>query len=200
MRAQSKNRMTIEEFYDIYEHVAEKYELWDGVPIPKFGVEENEAGILMMAGGSAKHDAVSVNISALLRERLKGMGCRPFGSNMGLKLTAEAIAYPDAAIYCDKRDLSGDLLKVRQLSYPCVIFEVLSPSTAKFDQTEKLFAYQRLESVKAIVIVDPAEERLTLHQRTGPESWTMEKLPQGSDLVLTDPALSLTAADIFDLT
>jgi Uma2 family endonuclease len=194
MNTKPKVHLSVEHFYELYANVPEKYELIDGQPVLKFGEPD------MMAGGSAAHNRISRSLIAALHFKLKQSACEPFGSDMGLKTLWDTVLYPDAAIYCDPRDLKADDLETREFSYPSVVFEVLSPSTAKYDQGEKLARYQSIPSLNAVVIIDPVSQRITFHQRTGPESWKLEKLPQGSDLILTDPALTLTALEIFDLT
>jgi Uma2 family endonuclease len=194
MNTKPEIHLSVEHFYELYGNVPEKYELIDGQPMLKFGETE------MMAGGSKAHNRIIRSLIATLYMRLKKTGCEPFGSDMGLKTLWDTVLYPDAAIYCDPRDLEADDLTTRNFAYPSVVFEVLSPSTAKYDQGEKLTRYQSIPSLNAVVIIDPVSKRITLHQRIGPESWKLEKLPQGSDLVLTDPALTLTALEIFDLT
>ena len=50
--------------------------------------------------------------------------------------------------------------------------EVLSPSTADFDQHEKLEEYRTVPSLRHILIIDPDQPRLRLHSRSaeGPGS------------------------------
>ena len=105
MLARSQRSLTVEQFLLIYEGAEGKFELIDG-----------EA--YAMSGGSAAHNSVSGNIYFALRSRLTGKGCQPYNSDMGLRLGDRTLCYPDAAIYCDPRDLDQDLNNARDFSFP----------------------------------------------------------------------------------
>jgi Uma2 family endonuclease len=194
MNTKPKVHLSVEHFYELYENVPEKYELIDGQPVLKFGEPD------MMAGGSAVHNMVSGNIFFALKQKLKGSTCKPFGPDMGLKTKFDAVFYPDVAIYCDRRDLDRDTALAQDFSHPSVLFEVLSPSTKRYDRGEKLVRYQEIQSVNAVLLVDPITRHITLHNRTSPKSWTMRELEADEDVVLIEPALVLTRTEIFDLT
>ena len=58
--------------------------------------------------------------------------------------------YPDLLLACDPQD--------REPYYrrrPCLVVEVLSPSTERIDRREKLFAYQTIPSLREYLLVDP---------------------------------------------
>ncbi len=184
MLARSTRRMTVDQFLKLYEGTEGKYELVNGV-------------VYAMAGGSATHADVCLNIATALRQKLRGTGCRPYNSDMGLTLADETLRYPDVAVYCDPRDLQRNLREVQSFRFPKLIVEVLSPSTADEDRSEKVLAYKRLDSLAAIVLVDPLSQTLELHDRVAPNEWRHLILPPESGLTLRDPALELSFADIF---
>ncbi len=193
MRSHPVPHLSAEHFFELYENVPEKYELINGQPVLRFGETE------MMGGGSGVHNMIGGNIFAALHQRLKGSSCRPFGSDMGVKVNWDIILYPDVSIYCDPRNFV-DGLNVKAFPYPAIIFEILSPSTAAYDRGEKLVHYQSIETVRSVYIIDGQRERITHHSRTSETIWMSEIFAVGSDIILTDPALTLTAAEIFDLT
>ena len=116
---------------------------------------------------------------------------------MGLTLTDETLRYPDVAIYCDPRDLSRNLREVRSFRFPKLIVEVLSPSTAGEGIGDKLLAYKLIDTVAAIILVDPIDQTLELHDRVTPNEWRHLILPPESGLSLRDPAKELSFAEIF---
>ncbi|MBV8973072.1 MAG: Uma2 family endonuclease [Sphingomonadaceae bacterium] len=184
MLARANRRMTVDQFLKLYEGTEGKYELVNGQ-------------VYAMAGGTATHADVCGNIFAALRQKLRGSGCRPFNSDMGLTLTDESLRYPDVAVYCDPRDLQRNLREVRSFRFPKLIVEVLSPSTAEEDIGEKLLAYKRIDTVQAVVIVDPVDQTLELHERVAPDEWRHRILPPESGLSLRDPAVELGFHEIF---
>ena len=184
MLARASRKMTVDQFLKLYEGTEGKYELVGGQ-------------VYAMAGGTATHADVCLNIASALRQKLRGSGCRPFNSDMGLTLTDETLRYPDVAVYCDPRDLQRNLREVRSFRHPRLIVEVLSPSTAGEDIGEKLLAYKRIDTVTAVVIVDPVDQRVELHERVAPNEWRHLILPPEAGVTLRDPALELTFAEIF---
>ena len=58
--------------------------------------------------------------------------------------------YPDLLLACDPQDREPYYRR-----HPCIVVEVLSPSTERIDRREKLFAYQTIPSLREYVLVDP---------------------------------------------
>ncbi len=166
--------LTAEEFLDI-DFGERKAELDNGV-------------IRMMAGGTARHAAVQINIISALLVRLRGSGCRPYGADMAVQTRDYSVRYPDVSVYCDRGSASNDMSKV--FDDPRVVFEVLSAGTARTDLRVKLEEYRALPSVDTIIFVDIATERLRIVQRTGPNGWSDVGHNTPVDIPL--PALGIT--------
>lgn len=142
--------------------------------------------IRMMAGGTARHSAVQINILAWLRQRLRGSNCRPYGPDMATQTHDSSIRYPDASVFCGgRRDEEA-----KAFADPRVLIEVLSAGTARTDLRVKLEEYQALDSVDTIVFVDIAVERLRVVQRTAAHGWNDVTHDAPIDLLL--PSLDLT--------
>lgn len=175
--------MTVDEFLSIDFPSDKKFELVDGV-------------IRMMAGGSVAHALVASNIMAFLRNGLRGTGCRPFGSDMGLVVNRTNLRYPDIAVYCRNGWSDGELLE-QKLADPSVIFEILSPSTDRNDQGAKLDEYRTIESLQTVVFVDPMQELSRVVQRIGPTSWRDDLFAQPHDVELPSLKLTIPHTEIF---
>lgn len=80
--------LTAEEFLDI-DFGERKAELDNGV-------------IRMMAGGTARHARVQLNILVSLARRLRGTGCTPYNSDMAARTRDYSIRYPDVTVYCGR--------------------------------------------------------------------------------------------------
>ncbi len=180
----TRRRITVDQFFAEVGETEERLELIDGE-------------VWQMAGGSRQHAAAGVRLVATLFAKLAGNACQPFGSDMAVELDAYNFRYPDAALYCDPRDLGPEAANQHRLRFPRVVFEILSPSTARRDRAIKVAEYKALPSVAAVVLIDLATRTIELHERTGPAAWTQREVAGGDDLVLTDPAVTLTAAEIF---
>ena len=53
--------------------------------------ELDDGVIFMMAGGGMEHAGIAANIIAALMPRLRGSGCRPFGSDLAVKTGPQSI-------------------------------------------------------------------------------------------------------------
>ena len=184
MLATQPRYLTADEFLAEYEGVPGKWELVGGVPH-------------MMAGGTARHADVAGNIYAALRTKLPGTGCRPFNSDMGLRISEQEVLYPDVAVYCDPRDLECNPDRTRSFGFPSVIFEILSPSSVRRDRGRKLEAYRELDSVRLIVLVDAAERRFETYERVDDDEWAVGLHAPGATLDVLAPPFTITADEMF---
>lgn len=149
--------ITADEFLEMDFGTDRKFELVDGV-------------IYMMTGGTEAHAWVRGNIFAWLRARLRGIGCRPYGSGMALRINDTIVRYPDIAVYCGQPP-ADELAREKLLADPTVLIEVLSPSTATFDQGSKLDDYRTLATVRTIAFVDPVNEMCRTFEREDGQGW-----------------------------
>ncbi len=154
--------------------------------------------VFAMAGGSKAHNIITLNIASHLRSLLRGNSCDVFMSDMKVKLKAAnqnktIFYYPDVLIACHPEDRDRYFV-----NYPCVIFEVLSPSTEVSDRREKLVNYQTIGSLQEYVLVSQDKIKLEVYRQDLQGDWTMEVLGSEDILVLNSINLSLTMADIYE--
>lgn len=183
MLATKPRTFTADEFLAEFEGVPGRWELVGGQP-------------RLMSGRSVAHANVAGNVYSALRRQLRGTGCRPFNSDMGFQINDGEVLYPDLAIYCSPRDRNRDPLKTKSFFHPSTVFEVLSPSTARYDREQKVASYQNILSVRLIVLIDPERSTFETYERAD-EGWTVGIHPQGTMLAVTDPAFQITADDMF---
>jgi Uma2 family endonuclease len=88
---------------------------------------------------------------------------------------------------------------------PCLIVEVLSPSTMSIDRREKLAAYRLLDSVREYVVVFQDRRRVEAHRKDAQGAWQTVVLGKPDELLLTSlPAgpltltLTLTMDEIYE--
>ena len=120
------------------------------------------------AGGTTRHNTISVNISALLWNAARGGTCRVYGSDMKLRVPDDAFYYPDVMVVCEPHDAGDEAL---YQSAPCLLVEVTSPSTEAIDRREKLISYRKIPSLKAYLIVDQESLRVERHWRDDKGQW-----------------------------
>ncbi len=111
--------MTLAEFLEWEERQPLRYE-FDGV------------GPVAMTGGTAGHADIQANLAAALRTRLRGKRCRFYGSDLKFQVADGQVRYPDGMLVCSPVDRTATVVYE-----PVVVFEVLSPSTARDDRIVK---------------------------------------------------------------
>jgi len=126
-----------------------------------------------MAGESRDDRSICFNLATEIGAQLKNGKCQGFSPNMKVRAGLGGLyAYPDLMIVCGEarfHDEQGDVLL-----NPTVIFEVLSPSTEKYDRGEKFRRYStQIESLKDYVLVSQDQMRIEHHHRESDGTWTL---------------------------
>ncbi len=116
-----------------------------------------------MSGGTRNHSAIATNATTSLQVQLRGKKCRPFNSDLKVRLDLPdhtRFYYPDAQVVC--QNSSGDTLYE---GHPVVILEVLSPSTRRADLGEKRDAYLTLPSLRVLILAEADQPYVLVHRR-----------------------------------
>ncbi|UFP95941.1 Uma2 family endonuclease [Gloeobacter morelensis] len=153
--------------------------------------------VLAMTGASAAHNTVLTNLSRELSNHLRATPCRVFTADMKVQITAEGpFFYPDAAVTCSEQDDEATYT----LSEPCLIVEVLSPSTEAFDRGAKFAHYRRLSSLQEYVLIDSQSAGVECF-RSGPDrerTWILQLYAPDSELFFESIDLKLSIAAIYE--
>jgi Uma2 family endonuclease len=137
-----------------------------------------------MAGESPDYSTICFNLAYTVGSQIKDKPCRGFSPNMKVRTgVGDLYAYPDLMIVCgDARfhDEHGDVLL-----NPTVIFEVLSPSTEKYDRGEKSLRYRtQIESLQDYVLVSQDKAHAEHYHREADGTWGISEL-NGLESALT---------------
>jgi len=101
--------------------------------------------IYMMSGASRKHQDVVLNIALVFKALQKEKNCSSVIAPFDIKLQCDShtnVVQPDVMLFCEDENV------------PCLVCEVLSPSTALKDKTVKKELYECF-GIKNYLIVDP---------------------------------------------
>ncbi|MGB3681411.1 MAG: Uma2 family endonuclease [Rubrobacteraceae bacterium] len=149
--------------------------------------------VYAMAGVSRRHSRISGNIFAVLREAARGGPCRVHQSDMQVRVPDGLFYYPDVVVACGPEPedpyLEDD---------PCLVVEVLSPTTASTDRREKLLSYRKLPSLRTYLIVEQEETLVERHFRDENDRWQTDVLEEGRFPVNCPPGAALTVAEIYE--
>ena len=114
---------------------------------------------------------------------------------------AAICGYASGTMLCTTRDVQVvcDAADTEQMykTSPCVVVEVLSPSTQSIDLREKLLAYRLIDSLRAYVIVYRDEMRVLRHYRDENGTWWDADVSGAGRVPFPCPVVELTLADIY---
>ncbi len=148
-----------------------------------------------MAGASARHNRISGNVYTRLDAATRGTSCEVFIADMKVKVEAwRAFYYPDVMLVCPQHD-DHPLYRTG----PCIIVEVLSPSTASIDEREKWLHYRDIPTLRYYLLIDSEARHARIRSREG-DGWLEQTLDAEDIVSLTcDPiSTSLCLDDIYE--
>ncbi|NJL15003.1 MAG: Uma2 family endonuclease [Microscillaceae bacterium] len=145
--------------------------------------EYHNGEILSMAGATEEHNLIVSNIVGELYICLKGRKCKIYPSDLLLKLAqCKKYVYPDVMLVCEEAQIERKTAQSADvLLNPDIVIEVLSESTAFYDQNEKKRCYQMLPSLAQYVMIDSRKIEVISYQRTPENDWILDLLNERSD-------------------
>jgi Uma2 family endonuclease len=174
------HQMTVEEYLEFERSSPDRHEFRDGQ-------------VWAMAGAKNRHTRVGRNLLLLLSQVAQA-GCEALANDVKVRVDGSRMYYyPDLAFTCER--INDDL---EFITAPCLIVEVLSPSTEKFDRGLKFEDYQTLSSLETYVLITPTRRKLEVFRRVTNTKWEYERL-EGDDalLELTCPKVTLKLGEIY---
>lgn len=117
-----------------------------------------------MAGAKNVHNQIAGNVFGAMHGRLRGKSCRPYNSDTKVRIRLPnqlRFYYPDVQVVCDPNP-PDDSFQDR----PNVIVEVMSDSTRRTDEGEKLDAYCSIPSLELYLLVDSQRRQVIAYHRT----------------------------------
>jgi Uma2 family endonuclease len=151
--------------------------------------------IYAMAGASDAHVTITANLVALLRNHIRGTGCRLYVADMKARIESlDIFYYPDIMVTCDSRDTQFEYFK----RYPSLIIEVLSPSTEALDRGDKFSDYQELDTLQEYVLVSQNRQRIDCFRRNSEERWVLYSYRGNQPLELTSVNFSCPFVDVYE--
>lgn len=159
MSANLKKRYSINEYFEIEKSTSYKNEYFYGE-------------IFAMTGASANHCRIASGVHIQLYQQLRATRCETFMSEMRTRIHNQLYRYPDVVVACEPR--FEIITGLQSLINPILAVEVLSRSTATFDQDGKFQEYQQIESLRYYLLVSQNEVLATLFVKQEDNTWNSE--------------------------
>lgn len=120
--------------------------------------------VYAMAGGRNVHNQIVGNVFGSLHARLKGKPCLPFNSDTKVRIRLPnqlRFYYPDVQVICQPNPPEDSFQ-----DHPVIIIEVLSDSTRRTDQGEKLDGYLTISSLENYLLVETGSPLVIGYRRS----------------------------------
>jgi Uma2 family endonuclease len=150
--------------------------------------------VFAMAGVSEQHNTITVNLTALLRQHLRGTGCKVFVADMKTRIQfadENYFYYPDLQVCCQSSD--------KQRYYkeaPKLVIEVLSSSTERYDRSEKFDHYRQLPSLEEYILVAQNKQKIEIYRRN--HHWQPDIYTENEVFQFQSVDLSLSMAAVYE--
>jgi len=151
-----------------------------------------------MSGASREHNEIYSNIFTDIGSKLKGKGCKPYGSDFRVHIPKNTLyTYPDIIIICGDPEIIDE--KFGTITNPSVIFELLSHSIRNYDKGEKFTLYRDIGSLKEYIVVDTERIHVEKHKRRQDNSWLLtDYRSMEESFTIETVQVSLQLKDVYD--
>jgi Uma2 family endonuclease len=172
--------MSAAEYLDWEPTQEDRYEYWDGE-------------VVAMSGGTRNHNRISGNWFKLLDDALLNRDCDVYIADVKVQVEpGRKYFYPDVVVTCDKGDDDAQIVQS-----PCLIIEVLSPSTEAIDRGAKFARYRQFTSLQEYVLVQVDRPKVEVFRRNENNQWVLSEYDLEDRLLLESIGVEIAIADLY---
>ena len=102
--------------------------------------------------------------------------------------------YPDVVVSCEAEALTAEIT----LTQPKVIVEVLSPTTANYDRSDKFQMYRLIPTLREYVLIDPHTKTIDIYRWQESGDWLLAVADGERGLALTSLEFFADRAAVFE--
>lgn len=170
----------------------QEYLEWE--PTQEIRYEYIDGEIFAMTGGTKSHNRIALNLVTALDSYLLEKGCDIYIADVKVQVSlAASYHYPDVVVTCNSRDQDSSQF----VQYPCLIVEVLSPSTEAYDRGGKFAQYRKLESLQEYVLIQSENIGVECFRRNQQGLWVLYPYEQGDTITLESVGFSLPVKTLY---
>ncbi|MCA2506644.1 MAG: Uma2 family endonuclease [Microcystis sp. M54BS1] len=177
--------LSLEEYRNLETRAETKHEYHDGE-------------IIEMTGGSINHNRLVRNLIRLLDNALRKTIYEVFPSDLRLWIPQyNRGLYPDLMIIAGEPLFSDN--RNDEILNPCLIIEVLSPSTSGYDRGDKFRYYRSIPQLNQYLLVSQGEILIESYSKTSENNWLLQEYTPVRGIISLDSlGISLNLADIYE--
>jgi Uma2 family endonuclease len=151
-----------------------------------------------MTGGSINHNRLVRNLIRLLDNALRKTIYEVFPSDLRLWIPQyNRGLYPDLMIIAGEPLFSDN--RNDEILNPCLIIEVLSPSTSSYDRGDKFRYYRSIPQLNQYLLVSQGEILIESYSKTSENHWLLQEYTPARGIISLDSlGISLNLADIYE--
>lgn len=183
-KQKNKPQYSLEEYRILEEKSENKHEYHNGE-------------ITEMSGGTINHNRIIINLIRILDLAFQNTNCEVFSSDLRLFIPSyNKGTYPDIMVI-DGEPLLDDGRQDEVLN-PCLIMEVLSPSTENYDRSDKFFYYRSIPELKEYLLISQSEYYVEYYQKIAENQWLLQEFRGVEQIIkLKDVNVSLSLAECY---
>ncbi|MFO5437888.1 MAG: Uma2 family endonuclease [Dolichospermum sp.] len=171
----------------------EEYFVWEEKQLLRHEYLNGE--VYAMSGRTQNHGRIASNIIFIVKGHLRGGGCQVGNSDCSVNiLETKDYVYPDVSVTCEDSDRTA----TQAIQYPCLIVEVLSPSTANYDRGDKFRLYRRNPRLQDYVLVDAEKIAIDLYRKNDRGNWEIFNYQSGDNIELRSINLSFPIESVYE--
>ena len=185
MQITQQRYYTPEEYLELEEVADYKSEYIDGQIIP-------------MAGGTANHNRISLNLSAALNFAFRQQDYEVFMGDIRLWITQKrTYTYPDVMILAGEPEFFNNRKDI--ILNPQIIVEVLSKSTKGYDREDKFQAYRTISTFQEYLLIDQTRIHVDQFSKTGKKQWTLREYDEEDEAIaLVTVPFEISLQDLYN--
>lgn len=179
----TSKQMTLAEYLEFDLHAEGRYEYFDGE-------------IFEISGATPNHAMLETSLGRLIGNQVIPKGCFIFASTLRIIVPKlPPYRYADLTVICGKPEfeMTGT---VQSLKNPTLLIEILSPSTERFDNTEKLVGYKSIPSFCEYLLVSQHRKLIFQYVKHG-AFWHQNEFVGGEMLKLVSIDCELSVDEIY---
>lgn len=183
--SQTQNLYSLDEYYALEENSDVRHEFCNGE------IEE-------MTGGTINHNQIIINLIFALKLALQNnKNYKVYSSDLRLYIPEyKKATYPDIMVIEGEVMLNNN--RQDEVLNPCLIIEVLSPSTANYDRKDKFFYYRSIPTLKQYVLISQSEYTIENYVKKSENQWLFEETKgENIEVNLESIELNFAISDLY---